>query len=118
MLAHEHLTLRTQLQQALGRNLVVAASARVSPNGHDCLPIASFSDAIIAGESVRFQPHDDLFALMLELEFLVLICFGNFGKLSLLLVELHRKFFKLLRQSFNLCFGTCHRVFETLELLL
>ena len=63
----------------------------------------------------RYDRTDDLFALMLELEFLVLICFGNFGKLSpsggVEAVTSSSCFV----QSFNLCFGACHRVFETLR---
>ena len=118
MFAHEHLTLSAQLEQALGRYFVMATAAGISPHCYDGLSVAAFSDAVITRECIRFQPHDNLFALMLELQFLVLIRFGNLGQFSLLFIQLHCQFFKLLRQTLNLRFRACHRVFESLELLL
>ena len=65
MFTHEHFALGAQLQQALGRDLVVAAAARVPPDSDYSLSITPFSDAVVSGEDIRFQPHDNLLSLML-----------------------------------------------------
>ena len=95
MLAHEETDILTDLQHLLGRDAAEAPAACAPLDGNDGRTALGLLDALVALEVFRFDAGENFLALMLELQFFLLVLLVDFLELLLPFVVLRGGLFEL-----------------------